>query len=456
MSAPGFADVVSFSPGILTQFGEYVDEEWILEAIIASVEERRLKEGKEHLLIRNRKLPLENVLWLIIGMGLFRDRSIHEVVTHLGLVVERPGSKEGLSGPAIGQAREKAGIAGIKTLFNQSAAHWSSIEGGEPWCGLTAIGIDAFCLRVPDTRENDEAFGRPGGKGSPAGYPQVRCLALSTLRTHVMRAIAIGGYKQSEMEIALELIDQVPPNSMTVHDRGFVCWGFLHRMQSRGENRHWCVRGKEKLALKVIKNLGPGDDLVEISPAADARRKYPDLPKSLVARRVQCTPAGYRSFFVLTSVLDPQQFPATALAALYRERWELETEYDEIKTHLLERLETTRSTTPDGVRQELYGIAMGYNLVRLEMARVARQAGVSPLRISFRHSVHMIRAFCIAIWATSQGAIPRRLASLESDLRLLILPERRTERRYPREVKVMTTSYSRKKPQRADKPASPA
>src|SRR5262249_58244474 len=82
--------------------------------------------------------------------------------------------------------------------------------------------------------------------------------------------------------------------------------------------------------------------------------------------------------------------------------WELELGYDEIKTELLDREEAIRSTTPTGVQQELWGIFLAYNLVRLEVERVAADAGVAPTRISFAAALRLI---CDE-WLWSAVAVP--------------------------------------------------
>ena len=93
---------------------------------------------------------------------------------------------------------------------------------------------------------------------------------------------------------------------------------------------------------------------------------------------------------LLTSLLDPEEYPAAEIVALYHERWEIELGYDEIKTHMLARQETIRSKTPQGVRQEIWGIAIAYNLVRLEMERAADEAKVEPTRISFVYALSLV------------------------------------------------------------------
>ena len=114
--------------------------------------------------------------------------------------------------------------------------------------------------------------------------------------------------------------------------------------------------------------------------------------------------------------------------------------FDEVKTHTLEREEALRSRAPQRVRQELWGLAMGYNLVHLEMERVARRVGIPPRRISYRHALMLIRNFWITAWLASPGVLPRRLETLHEELALLVLPERRP-RRFPRAVKIKMSNY---------------
>ena len=96
--------------------------------------------------------------------------------------------------------------------------------------------------------------------------------------------------------------------------------------------------------------------------------------------------------------------------------------------------------------QEVWGIGLAYNLVRLEMERAANAAGVAPTRISFVNALSMIRHAWI-VWSTpplAPGRIPAALLDLRRRLRLLLLPERRPERSYPRVVKIEMSSYDKK------------
>ena len=94
---------------------------------------------------------------------------------------------------------------------------------------------------------------------------------------------------------------------------------------------------------------------------------------------------------LVTSILDPQQAPAQELAALYHERWEIETAFDELKTHLRGAKIVLRSKTPDLVRQEFYGLLMAHFAVRALMHEAALKAGEDPDRLSFLHAVRVVR-----------------------------------------------------------------
>ena len=152
---------------------------------------------------------------------------------------------------------------------------------------------------------------------------------------------------------------------------------------------------------------------------------------------------GFKPQWLLTSMLDAERYPAAEITLLDHQRWELETGFDELHTHTLERLEALRSQTPDRIRQELFALAVVYNLVRLEMARVAGQLEVSPLRISYRTSLLLIRTLWLSAWVVAAGRLPQYLEQLASDIALLVLPARRP-RSYPRAVKIKMTRYPRK------------
>ncbi len=439
-----FACVAEIVPSDLRRFQSHIDPVWIEEAL----------EATGTATLRRRRLPAEQVVWMVLGMGLMRDEAVDRVVDSLDLALPAPGGLVAKS--AIAQARQRLGEEPLAYLFAVTAAAWAAGSAERhAWRGLALYGADGTTLRVADTVENRAAFGSQdaGGERGTSGYPLVRMVGLMALRSHLLSALRFADYRTGEVTLAEDLWRELPDNSLTIVDRNFLVADHLTTLARSGTNRHWLTRAKSTTRLKTLRRLGTGDELVEIELSDQTRRLYPHLPTTWQARAITYQRKGFRPSVLLTSLLDPDEYPAAELVDLYHERWEIELGYDEIKTHMLDRQETIRSKTPEGVRQEIWGIAIAYNLVRLEMERAAEEAGVAPTRISFVYALSLIcrewQRACAPRAAI--GNIPRDLATLRLNLKRLVLPPRRPQRAYPRAVKIKMSNYPRKRPVAAAK-----
>lgn len=415
-------------------FRQHLDPAWIETALKTT----------GTLSLRRRRLPAESAVWTVIGMALLRDRSIQEVVAHLGLALPVEDTPSSVTGSAIIQARDRLGTEPLAALFTLIADHWVDRSADEHrWRGLRVYGVDGTTLRIPDTQKNEKAFGRPKTGRGRSGYPQLRLVALMVLRSHELSSVAFGRYADSEITLAEALWSKVPDKSLILVDRGFISYLVFHRIQSGGTERHWLTRAKKNLKWSMVKRIGPNDHLVEIPINRNLRGKHPEMPQTIPARAIRYQRRGFRPQLLLTSLLDPLVYPAKEIVELYHERWELELGYNEIKTHTLERQEALRTRSPERVCQEIWGLAIGYNLVRLEMERAAEKLGLPPTRISFRHSLMLIRTFLlVTAWASNPANLPRRLEDLHAEVALLVLPERRRLRSYPRAVKIKMSNYA--------------
>ena len=428
-------DVASYAlPENLDGLKAHLNPDWIEEALcyagVAS--------------IRRRRLPAEQVVWLVIGMALYRREPIERIVEKLDLAV--PDAKGTLlAKSAIAQARQRLKDEALEYLFTVTAMEWSARSAdAHRWRGYALYGWDGTTMRVPDSPENREEFGgqRNGAGRGDSGYPMVRVVAAMALRSHVLSDFRVADYGTGETTLARGLWSSVPDNSLVIFDRNFLIKHELVHFEMSG-NKHWLSRSKVNTRWASVKRLGPNDELVELET------QEPGVP-TWQLRAIHYKRKGFPRATLLTSLLDPETAPAKELIALYHERWELELGYDELKTHMLDRQEAIRSRTPDGVRQELWGIAIAYNLIRLEMERVAKLAKVAPTRISFVAAMGMIKDELAGLVGQrlALGTIPSRLAFLEQQLKRLVLPERRPQRSYPRAVKRKMSNYPRKRPRR--------
>ena len=414
-------------------FRQHLDPAWIEMAI----------DDSGTWTLRQRRLPAEQVVWLVIAMGLFRDRPIEEIVDKLDLALPGRGGRV-VAASSIAEARARLGREPLEWLFGYTGLKWGTKSAeAHRYRGLSLFGVDGTVQRAADSAENREYFGGPTGKRGASAYPLTRVVALMALRSHLLVAARLGPYAKSEGAYARELWDSVPDDSLTAVDRLFLAAGTLIPLASKGKNRHWLTRAKKNTRYRVVETLGRGDEIVEMEVSAAARKADPSLPKQWRMRAIRYQRKGFQPQILLTSLTDHEVYPASEIVALYHERWELELGFDEIKTEMLEREESLRSKTPAGVCQEAWGLLIAYNLVRLEMERAARELGVEPTRISFVTSLREIRDEWLWLEATKPGAIPLRLQRLRARIKRFILPPRRTERAYPRAVKIKMTAYPR-------------
>jgi len=346
--------------GSFDSFSQHLDSEWIEEALAST--------GCATL--RRRRLPVEQVVWLVIGMGLLRNRPIAEVVRHLDLALPARDTRS-VASSAVAQARQRVGSSPLEWLFVRTGSEWGHASADRHrWRGLAIYGVDGTTLRLPDSDENRDHFGGQRGIRGESGYPQLRLVVLMALRSHVLAAASFGPYA-GEHHYAADLWPSVPNDSLTIVDRGFFAATVLMPLESAGTNRHWLTRARTKRKWRVVKQFSDGDALVEIDVTDHSRKQNHDLPKTWLARAITYQRKGHAEQVLLTSLTDAERYPAEELIELYHERWEIELGYDEIKTELLEREETIRSKSPDGVAQEMCGILIAYNLVRLEMEAIA-------------------------------------------------------------------------------------
>lgn len=426
-------------PESFARFAASLDPAWIPQALAAT--------GTAS--IRRRKLPADQAVWLVLGMGLFADRSIVDVVNHLNLVA--PGV-DSLAPSSVPGARYRVGADPLEYLFRQTCSCWGGPAVERGYRGLSLYGVDGTCLKVQDTDENYEEFGKPGGRAGPsdAGYPQLRLACLMNLGTRLLADVRLGSYSIGEQTLATELWKTLPPQSLTILDRGFVNYPVFFSLVDSGAQRHLMVRMRENMKVEEVEELDDGSVLARLHPARATQRNCPEIKgTSITGRVIAYQHEGGRPGRLFTTLVDPVEYPAYELIALYHERWEIELGFDELKTHLLERKECLRSKKPDGVRQELWGLLVIYNLIRREMQQAADHHGLPPNRVSFRAAVLWFRSFWqVTAWGATQGTIPRHLKHLRTTLDVLFLPPRRSERRYPRHVKIKMSTYKRNRGKR--------
>lgn len=415
----------------LDRLAEHLPTAWIEEALAAT--------GTAS--IRRRRLPAEQVVWLVIALALYRGQSMPEVLASLDLALPS-ASDQPVSKSAVSQARQRLGAAPLQSLFDQTARAWCAQDAERhAWKGLSLWAMDGTSFRAADSAKNRAHFGAQAyASGRLASYPQVRAVSVTAIPTHLVANVAFGEYGQNEMLYAKTLIAGIADHSLTVFDRGFLSAEILLGLTQGGQERHYLIPAKSNTKWEVLS--GEEDDcLVRMRVSAQARAKSPELPEHWTARAVRMVCASGKQRVLLTSLLDRRRYKAEALAECYRRRWEIETSYRELKQSMLGEALTLRSQQPEGVEQEIWGALIAYNLVRLEMAKAALQAKVEPTDLSFLRALHILQHEMIWAVGMAPGKLPAHLLRLRLQMQFAIV-EKRRGRQCPRLVKALPQRYA--------------
>jgi hypothetical protein len=257
--------------------------------------------------------------------------------------------------------------------------------------------------------ENDEAFGRPGASRGSSAFPKIRFVALLENGTHVLWGAHMDPYATDELTLAHQVIPSLRKGMLCMADRFFPGYKLWRAAAKTGADLLW--RTRQNARLDVEKRLPDGSYLSRIyASTTDRRKKRNGMVVRVIDYRLKNVPDAEPRYRLITTILDHEQAPAKELAALYHERWEIETTLDELKTHLRGAQIVLRSKTPELVRQEFFGLLMAHFAIRGLMHEAALKADEDPDRLSFLHSVHVVQrrmARYAAIPPSAEKSFPR-------------------------------------------------
>lgn len=369
----------------------------------AAVDEAVRGSGRES--VRQRDLPAHVVVYYVIALALYMQSSYREVLRCLleGLHwLGDPSARPRVAGKSgISQARTRLGFQPLRALHDAVVRPLG--HGSEPGCGYRqwqVMSVDGSTLDVADEKRNAVAFGRPGSSRGTSAFPQVRFVSLVENGTHVLFGTRMAGYAVSEQRLAREVLPALRAGMLCLADRSFYSFAQWNRARETGAELLW--RMKKNQCLPRETPLSDGSWRSRIYPSEkDRRHRRRGVPVRVIEYTLPGLPDAEPRYRLLTTILDPDRAPAPELAALYHERWEIETALDELKTHLRGPRIVLRSKTPDLVRQEFWGLMLAHFAIRSLMHEAARQRGRDPDRLSYLHAVRVVRRNII-----THGSIP--------------------------------------------------
>jgi hypothetical protein len=344
--------------------------------------------------VRQRDLPAHVVVYYVIALALYMQSSYREVLRCLleGVQWLHPSMKIKVAGKSgISQARTRLGWESLRQLHDEVVRPIAVQTTRGAWYrGWRLVSIDGSTLDVADDPANDGAFGRAGSSRGSSAFPQIRFVSLVENGTHVLFATQMAGCRTSEIALAKSVLPSLQPGMLCLADRNFFGFGLWNDARRTGAEQLWRVKASSRLVRN--EELPDGSYLSHIYPSEkDRRHKTNGVKLRVIDYSLDGVADAEPTYRLVTTILDHDKAPAQELAALYHERWEIESALDELKTHLRGANIVLRSKTPDLVRQEFYGLMMAHFAIRGLMHEAALKADKDPDRLSFLHAVRVIR-----------------------------------------------------------------
>jgi hypothetical protein len=345
--------------------------------------------------VRERDLPAHVMMYYVIALALYMQCSAREVLRCLLEGIQwllDPSEMIKVAGKSgISQARTRLGWEPLRQLHDRVVRPVAVRSTRGAWYQQwRLVSLDGSTLDVADDPGNEAAFGRPGASRGSSAFPQIRFVSLVENGTHVLFGTRMGPCTTSEIALAKDVLASLQPGMLCLADRNFFSFKFWGQARASGADLLWRI--KKNLRLACEQRLADGSYLSHIYPSErDWRRKTNGTQVRVIDYCLDDVADAEPVYRLVTTILDHEQAPAQELAALYHERWEIETALDELKTHLRGANIVLRSKTPDLVRQEFYGLIMAHFATRGLMHEAALKADEDPDRLSFLHAVRVIR-----------------------------------------------------------------
>jgi hypothetical protein len=347
------------------------------------------------------------------------------------------------SAEAYGQARARLPLAVFTRLLERTSRAARGVGAESRWRGHRTFLIDGSSFSMPDTPELQARFGQHANQAPGCGFPIAHWLTLFDAESGLLLKQLASPLVTHDLTETPALHAELAAGDVLVGDSAFGSYAHLARLLRRNLHglfridgrRLVSFRGDRKLTGKrrrritatvagsrLVRKLGRYDQVVEydkptVRSSWMTAAAYAELPEKIVVRELRSWTKQRRGrthvVTLVTTLVDPERYPAADLAALYGRRWSVETDLAHLKTTM--GLRVLRCRSVDGVLKEWTVFALVYNLVRLVMLAAARTQSVHPASISFVDALRWLAQAC------------RRLPPLE-----LIVNRRRPNRHEPR------------------------
>lgn len=404
------------------------------------------------LTFRERFFTPSHTFWLFLSQVFSADGSCDETVrkalAHIALA-GKGSSLPSASTSAYCQARKRLPGEVTRRILARLIERVEQ-QPQQLWYGHNVKIVDGSTCSMPDTTANQEAFGQPTGQKAGCGFPMMRLTAMFSLSSGALLNRACGPLATHERTLWHELWDSLQQGDVVLADRGFCGYADFGLLLGQGVDCVMRLHGRRSVGVREIEKLGKGDYLVEwikSKPHPDwiSKEDWQQMPDTLTVRHItfKVPVPGLRTqeVTVATTLIEPDKYPASAFAELYRRRWQAELYLRDLKTTM--GMEILRCKTPEMIFKELDMHLIAYNLVRALMLTAANRKEADPNDLSFKQSLNTIRQWTPAMVEAKTEGWHREMLELLYHYLAASLKPKRPNRTEPRAVKRRPKNYQR-------------
>ena len=348
---------------------------------------------------RIRSFPAVAGVYYCIALSLYPEAAYEEVfaVVSQGLAWASGAAQPALvAKSSISSLRSRIGSAPLSDLVKRCCVPLANARDHPHafFAGLRLVAIDGSTFELPDEADNARVFGYPNSSAvtaGPAGFPQARCAVLIECATHAILGANIGAFRDGERGLAAALLPRLEPGMLCMADRGFNSFEHWRQAKATGADLLWRCGSTWKMPVQRVLDDGSFLSVIRPSHVTRAEADQQAITVRVIDYELPGLDDAQPRYRLLTTLLDPQLAPAMELAAVYHQRWEIESVFDELKTHLRQSRRVLRSKTPELVRQEFYGWVLAHYSVRWLLHQGASSHRIPHAELSFKGHVDLLR-----------------------------------------------------------------
>lgn len=413
-----------------------------------------LKPEREGPMSRRRLLSKENTFWAFFSQILDADGGCKEVVRKLQSYASLKGIQVPSSSTAsYCTARKKLNEETLSSILDHTVEHLKRLPETGWLNNRRVIVVDGTGVSMADTSENQDVWPQCSVQKPGCSFPTARICACFSLESGALLRYEIGNKKSSELPLFRQQWDVFQKGDIFLGDKGFCSYFDMANLLKQGVDS--VVTLTRRIPARdddCVKKLDSDDLLIRWErPKYQERLSYSEeewacLPQELRLRQIKITVTqpGFRTqgFYIVTTLLDAENYPAKDLAELYFKRWDVELFFRDIKTTM--GMDILRCLTPEMIRKEILMYFIAYNCIRRLMYEAAEEANIDVRSVSFKGSLQALRSWEPHLNQAKINATERfRLISDLYDAMTNTPLRHRPGRKEPRCVKRRPKNYQR-------------